>query len=285
MRETRFSVPTNIMLSKTINHASKVIKMRNILMLIIICSFAFITQAHAAQNMNDQDLIKALQRIFSERPDLIINVLRENSELVLDIAQEGSTKRRKRNLEAQWREEMKVAKEVALDDRPIRGPKNAPITVIEFSDFTCPYCAQAAANLKKIMQSYGDNVRLIFKHTPLSGGPTSILASEYVIAAGFQSHEKAWDLYDACFEKRDELLEKGETFLKEEASKLGLDVVKLARDAKGKKTKQILEQDLADAKKLDIEGTPYFLVNNAIVRGALPLELFRTVFELATKKK
>ncbi len=243
------------------------------------------SSTQAAQSMSDEEMVKTLQRIFSERPDLIINVLRENSELVLDIAQEGSTKRRVRTLEAQWRKDMETPKEVAINDRPILGPKDAPITVIEFSDFTCPYCAQAAKTLKQIMKSYGNKVRLIFKHTPLGGGPTSILASEYVIAAGFQSHEKAWKLYDACFEKRDELLAKGEVFLKDEASKLGLDVVKLARDAKNKKTKQILEQDLADAKKLDVEGTPYFIVNNAIVRGALPLELFKSVFELADKKK
>ncbi len=259
--------------------------MKKTLLLFIITVCMFASPSMAAEKMTDAELVKMLQRILSERPDLIINVLRENSELVLDIAQEGSTKRRKRNLEAQWREDMKVAKDVNIDDRPILGAKNAPITVIEFSDFTCPYCAQAAANLKEIMKAYGKKVRLIFKHTPLSNGPTSIMASEFVIAAGFQSHEKAWKLYEACFEKRDELLEKGEAFLKDEASKLGLDVVKLARDAKNKKTKEILEQDLADAKKLDIEGTPYFLVNNAVVRGALPLELFKTVFELAAKNK
>ncbi len=259
--------------------------MKKIIGLTLISLLLATSQVHAAKAQSDEELVKTLKRIFKERPDLIINVLRDNSELVLDIAQEGSTKRRKRNLEAQWRKDMEVSKDVELEGRPVLGPSDAPITVIEFSDFTCPYCAQAAANLKKIMDAYGNKVRLIFKHTPLSGGPTSILASEYVIAAGFQSHEKAWKLYEACFAKRDELIATGEAFLKDEANKLGLDVVKLARDAKNKKTKEILEQDLADAKKLDVEGTPYFLVNNAIVRGALPLELFRTVFDLAAKKK
>ncbi len=261
----------------------KGIEMKKIIFSLIACCLCFVPNAWSAEN--DAELVKTLQRIFSERPDLIINVLRENSELVLDIAQEGSTKKRKRSLEAQWRKDMQVEKDVKLEGRPVLGPANAPITVVEFSDFTCPYCAQAAANLKQLMSAYGNKVRLIFKHTPLSNGPTSILASEYVIAAGFQSEEKAWKLYDACFQGRAQLLEKGEAFLKEQAKELGLDVKKLAKDAKSKKTKEILEEDLADAKKLNIEGTPYFLVNNIVVRGALPLELFKSAFDLAIKKK
>ncbi len=250
-----------------------------------IMLFAMFGGVDSTMAKDDKELIKALERILQERPDLIINVLRENSEIVLDIAQEGSSKRRKRNLESQWRKDMEIPKNINIDGRPVLGPKNAPITVVEFSDFTCPYCAQAAANLKKLMEVYKGKIKLIFKHTPLSSGPISVLASEFVIAAGFQSEEKAWKLYYACFEKREQLLEKGEVFLKEEAASIGLDVVKLMRDAKAKKTKEILEQDLADAKKLNVEGTPYFVVNDAIVRGALPLELFKSVFDLALTKK
>ncbi len=259
--------------------------MRKLIFLAIAMLLVSVQPAMASDKMTDQEMVKALQRIFSERPDLIINVLRENSELVLDIAQEGSTKRRKRSLLAQWRKDMEVEKKVKLDNRPILGPKNAPITVVEFSDFTCPYCAQAAANLKKIMETYGNKVRLIFKHTPLSNGPTSILASEYVIAAGFQSEVKAWELYTACFEGRDQLLEKGETYLKEQAKELGLDLKQLAKDVKSKKVKEIMEEDLDDAKQLNVEGTPYFLVNDIVVRGALPLELFKSAFDLALEKK
>ncbi len=259
--------------------------MKKIIFLLTLSLVLIVPKAYAAKSMSDAELVKTLQRIFSERPDLIINVLRENSELVLDIAQEGSTKRRKRSLEAQWRSDMKIEKNVELDGRPVLGPKDAAVTIVEFSDFTCPYCAQAAANLKKIMKAHAKDVRLIFKHTPLSDGPTSILASEYVIAAGFQSEEKAWKLYDACFEGRGELLEKGEVFLKEQAKKLDLDLKKLAKDIKSKQTKEIMEEDLADAKKLNIEGTPYFLVNDIVVRGALPLELFKSAVELALEAK
>ncbi len=234
--------------------------------------------------INEDELIQALEKIFLERPDLVINVLRKHSELVLDIAQEGSTKRRKRTLEAQWRKDRAIDKDVNIDGRPIWGNEDAPITVVEFSDFTCPYCQQAAQNLKMIMNDYGKKVRLVFKHTPMSSSPISIMASEYVIAAGYQSKEKAKQFYEIVFAERARLLEEGEKFLQELATKLGLNVKKLAQDAGSKKTKEIIEQDLKDAEALGVEGTPYFLVNNLVIRGALPYELFKAAFDFELSK-
>ncbi len=253
----------------------------------ILLTFALITLVTVsnANAATDEELTRQLQRIFDRRPDLVINVLRKHSEIVLDVAQDGSTQKRLRSLEAQWLEDMKEDKDVEISGRPVLGPSNAPITVIEFSDFTCPYCAQGADNLKRIMELYGNKVRLIFKHTPMSGSPTAILASEYVIAAGFQSEEKAWKLYETFFANRTKLLEDGEFFMKEAASKVGLNVQKLMADAKSKKTKAIIDQDLADAKKVNMEGTPYFLINNVVVRGALPYDLFKRAFEVAFEAK
>ncbi len=241
--------------------------------------------AEEKARMSDAEMIRALERIFAERPDLVINVLRKHSELVLDIAQEGSTKRRKRSLEAQWRKDRAIDKDVTMDGRPIWGDKDAPITVVEFSDFTCPYCQQAAESLKLIMEEYGGKVRLLFKHTPLSSSPISIMASEYVIAAGYQSETKAKRLYEAIFSQRARLLEVGEPFLQETAEKLGLNVKKLAQDAGSKRTKNIIEQDLKDAEALGVEGTPYFLVNNLVIRGALPYELFKAAFDFELSKQ
>ncbi len=229
--------------------------------------------------IDEKHMVKLLEQILNEHPDLVLNVLRKNSELVLDIAQDGSTKRRKRSLEAQWRQDRKIDKDVNIKERPIWGKSDAPITVVEFSDFTCPYCQQAANNLKLIMKDYPNDIRLVFKHTPLSSSPISILASEFVIAAGYQSKEKARELYEAIFEKRAKLLEQGEEFLKAEAQRIGLNVTKLEKDAGSKKTEKILEEDLADATNLSVEGTPYFLVNNIVIRGALPYELFKAAFE------
>ncbi len=237
------------------------------------------TASHAAQS--DAELITQLQRIFADRPDLVLSVLRNNSEAILDIAQDGSTKKRKRTLEAQWREDMKNKKNINIEGRPVWGAKDAPVTIVEFSDFTCPYCAQAANTLAQIKKAYGDKVNLVFKHTPLSASPIAIIASEYVIAAGFQSEVKSQRLYEALFFKRSELLERGEAFIKEEAKEIGLDVKELVKKAQSMETKKILEQDLNDGRELGVEGTPYFFINDIVIRGALSGELFKAAIDMA----
>lgn len=240
--------------------------------------------ALAAQNVTDENLAQMLRQVLREKPELILEVLRQNSETVLDVAQQGSTMRRKRSLEAQWREDIKAPKKAAVDNRPVLGAADAPVTIVAFSDFTCPYCEQGAHTVKQIIQQYDKKVRYIFKHMPSGKDTPSRLASEYVVAAALQSPEKAWKLYDMCFSQRERLSTEGEAFLKEAAGKAGLNVQKLATDAKSKKVRDIIEEDLADAKRLGVEGTPYFLVNDMVVRGALPLELFRGAVDMALEQ-
>ncbi len=255
---------------------------KQILLLLLLAGFS--TPASFVQAADsDAALIKQLERIFLERPELVLNVLRNNSEAILEIAQDGSNKKRKRNLEAQWQQDMQVKKNIRVEGRPVWGAKDAPVTIVEFSDFTCPYCAQAAMTLSQIKKSYGDKVNIIFKHTPLSASPTAILASEYVIAAGFQSSEKAQVLYENLFRHRGELMEKGESFIKDEAQRAGLDMKKLVEDIQSDKTKKILQEDLTDGKELGVEGTPYFFVNDIVVRGALSSELFKAAIDMALK--
>ncbi len=240
--------------------------------------FSHVSSAQAA---SDAEFTQQLQRILKERPDLIMNVLRANSEAILDIAQEGSVIKRRRSMEAQWRKDLKEEKKIDITERPVWGDAAAPVTIVEFSDFTCPYCAQASATLAKLKKLYGNKVNLVFKHAPLSTHPIAIQASEYVIAAGFQSPELAQKLYANLFAMREELLSKGETFIKAQAKALGLNVKKLSKDARSKKAKAILSQDLQHAKELGVEGTPFFFVNNIVVRGAIAEDLFKVAIDMA----
>lgn len=243
----------------------------------------FCGNAQAAQTVTDENFVHMLRQVLRENPDVVMDVLRQNSESVLDIAQQGSTLRRKRSLEAQWREDAKEPKAVTLDGRPVMGPAKAPVTIVAFSDFTCPYCEQGALTVQRIADAYAGKVRYIFKHMPLGKDNVGRLASEYFIAAGMQSQEKAWVLYKEFFSQRERLMTEGEPFIKACAQKAGLNMQKLATDLKSKKVRETLNEDLADAKKLGVEGTPYFLVNNLVVRGALPHELFKDAVDMALK--
>lgn len=234
-----------------------------------------------AATISNETLTNAIEKVLQERPDLILDILRKNSEAVLDIAQQGSNLRRKHNLEAQWKEDMKKPKQVRLDGRPVLGPKDAKVKMVAFSDFTCHFCEQASKTVDKLLNEFPDEINLTFKHMPLDEKGPGGIASVYFIAIAQQDEKKAWEFYKKMFAHRENLLAEGEPFIKKTAKELDLDLKKLEKDVKGKKVKEIMAEDQEDAQKLGVEGTPYFLVNNLVVRGALPPELFRNAIEMA----
>ena len=136
-----------------------------------------------------------------------------------------------------------------------------------------------------LRKAYGDDVCLIFKHLPLDEKGPGGLASAYFIAIAQQDEDKAWEFHDLMFAGRDRLLAEGEPFIKESAQKVGADMKRLAKDVRSKKVTDIMAEDQKEAQKLGVEGTPYFLVNDLVVRGALPLDLFREAVEMAAGGK
>lgn len=234
-----------------------------------------------AATISNETLTNAIEKVLQERPDLILDILRKNSEAVLDIAQQGSNLRRKHKLEAQWKEDMKKPKQVRLDGRPVWGPKDAKIKMVAFSDFTCHFCEQASKTVDKLFNEFPNQINLTFKHMPLDEKGPGGIASAYFIAIAQQDENKAWEFYKKMFAHRENLLAEGEPFIKKTAKELDLDMKKLEKDVKGKKVKEIMAEDQEDAQKLGVEGTPYFLVDNLVVRGALPPELFRNAIEMA----
>lgn len=243
----------------------------------------FVSSSAYGAAVSEEQLAQALQNLLQSRPEIILEVLRGNSEAVLDIAQQGSNLRRLHNLEAQWREDMTREKKVSLDKRPVLGNPDAKVKIIAFSDFTCNFCAQAAQILEKLQEQYGDQIGLVFKHLPLEAKGSGGLASAYFAAIALQDEKKAWEFYKSMYANRENLLAEGEPFLKRTAQELNLDMKKLQKDVKSKQVYDIMAEDAEDAKKLGVEGTPYFLVNNLVVRGAVPLDIFKAAIEMAKK--
>lgn len=234
-----------------------------------------------AQAASNEELKAALRDLLRDNPELIMQVLRDNSETVLEIAQQGSNVRRKKALIAQWQVDQTQPKKANLEGRPMRGPANAPVTIIAYSDFTCPYCQQAAGTMELLLANYKDKVRYVFKHMPLDSHDNARLAAEYHVAAGMQDGKKAWAFYETVFRDREKLMAEGESFLKKAAAEAGLDMKRLAQDIKGKKVKDSIEEDMAEARALNVQGTPYFLVNDLVIRGSLPLDLFSDAVDMA----
>ena len=156
----------------------------------------------------------------------------------------------------------------------VRGPQDAPITVVEYSDFQCPFCGRASATMDAVWKAYGSKVRWVFQHFPLDFHPDAPLAHRASLAAGEQG--KFWEMHDLIFAnqramKRDDLVR--------HATGLGLDMTKFMKDLDDARFDPIVQRDLAEGLKLGIDATPTFFINGRRVVGAQPLEAFKTVID------
>ncbi|HEY6251808.1 MAG TPA: thioredoxin domain-containing protein [Candidatus Angelobacter sp.] len=163
---------------------------------------------------------------------------------------------------------------VEIGNAPIRGPTAAPVTIIEFSDFQCPFCAEAVPNMQELARQYPQGIRWVFKNFPLEFHTDSLLAHKAALAAGEQG--KFWEMHDLIFAnqgaiKRDDLIQK--------ASQLGLEVKKFIADLDGNKFQSILESDKAEGARLGVTGTPTFFINGKRKIGAWPLDAYKQLVE------
>ena len=164
--------------------------------------------------------------------------------------------------------------EVDIDGAPSWGPETAKITVVEFSDFQCPYCARVYPTLQRLRQEYGDDLRVVFKHLPLpmhSKAPGAHAASVAAHRKG-----KFWEMHDKMFAHQ-RLLSDAQYVAW--AREIGLDVEKFEADRTSSEVRAIVERDLAEASKLGVSGTPAFFINGRFLSGAQPYENFKRVVD------
>jgi len=166
-------------------------------------------------------------------------------------------------------------------DDPAKGSARAPVTVVVFSDFQCPFCSRVEPTLKQVEQSYGDKVRIVWKHKPLPMHPNAKPAAEAAEAAREQG--KFWQMHDKMFAAQGEL---SPASYEKWARELGLDVARFkASIASGRNTARI-DADDGQASAIGINGTPTMVVNGEKVVGAVPFENLKAVIDrqLAAKR-
>jgi protein-disulfide isomerase len=163
---------------------------------------------------------------------------------------------------------------------PVRGAQAAAVTIIEFSDFQCPYCARARDVMNQVLKAYPGKVRLVYRDYPLPFHEHAEKAAEAGRCADEQ--HKFWPLHDWMFDHQDALSVED---LEGAAKKLGLDGKKLHQClSSGKYATQVA--DSVDAgEKLGVHGTPAFFVNGVFVNGALPFDTFRKEIDRALAKR
>ncbi|MBS3128112.1 DsbA family protein [Candidatus Woesearchaeota archaeon] len=164
-----------------------------------------------------------------------------------------------------------------VDDDPFKGDANAPVTIVEFSDFECPFCARFHKDtFPQIMKQYIDTgkVKFIYRDFPLSFHPNAQKAAEASECADDQG--KFWEMHDTIFEKG---VTGGVTSFKQYALDLSLNT-EMFNDCldKGKYASEV-QKDIADGSAAGITGTPGFLINGKLVSGAQPFSVFQQVIE------
>src|SRR6202050_3162603 len=164
--------------------------------------------------------------------------------------------------------------EVKFAGHPELGPASAPVTIVEFSDFQCPFCGRAEPTLKQVREKYGDKVRLVYMDFPLSIHDHSIDAASAGRCAGEQG--KFWEFHDAMFADQSKLKPDD---LKADAKKLGLDTAKFDQCFDSGKFKPAIESDMAQGHDLGIDGTPAFYVNGRPLSGAQPFQRFQETID------
>jgi protein-disulfide isomerase len=165
--------------------------------------------------------------------------------------------------------------EVSTEGAPVRGAANAPVTVVEFSDFECPFCKQTRPTLKQLLERYPGKLRLVYRDFPLDSiHPQARRAAEAARCAHDQ--EKFWEYHDVLFTESPRLALED---LRRYAGQLGLDVTKFDSCLSAGTHKAAVQRDLDDGNRLGITGTPAFFINGRALSGAQPLEAFTRLIE------
>ena len=169
------------------------------------------------------------------------------------------------------------------EGRIVRGNPAAPVTIVEFTDFQCPYCSAGAHTLDAMMKKYEGKVKLTVRHYPLPFHPAALPAALYFEGIAVQSPEKAWQFYDALFAEPQQL-QAGEDHLKKVAAGLGVDMQKLGQDVRSPETYKKIAADKQEFEQAQFDGVPVFVINGTVLSGAQPPQKFIEVIDAALKK-
>ena len=201
--------------------------------------------------------------------------------LRLDLENQARMKHYRTALEAlrrKWVARMSFAAPpfvLELDDgtSPAKGAVKPAVTIVEFSDFECPFCSEVQPTLKQVMQRYGNDVRLVFKHLPSEGHRNSLPAARAAYCAGEQ--DRFWQFHDVLFASG----KLTPASFEEIAVGLGLGLPKFQACMRSEQSRTAIVKDVETARLFRIESTPSFIVNGKLIKGAISFAEFQKIIE------
>lgn len=176
----------------------------------------------------------------------------------------------------------------SIAGRAMRGNPDAPVSIVEFSDFQCPYCARAFATVEEVLKKHPEDVKFTYLHYPLDFHPWAKPSAIAAACAAEQDKDVFWKLHDAYFSNQGEFNQENVlTKTKEIIADTGLDMEKwstCAEDSSSEAYKAAaarVDADMAFGKKLGVTGTPGFFINGRFLNGAQPLDVFESTISEA----
>ena len=253
---------------------------------ILLIGSVFITSCTSNERMKEQisEILKndpkVLTSAIEKHPAAFIEALQNASKL----AQEELGK--KRELEEKQKLEEAFEKPLVAEirkDESIRGAKNAPITLVEYSDFECPFCSRGFETVQTLLKKYEGKIRFVYKHLPLSFHEQAMISAKYYEAIRLQDEKKAFAFHDIIFKNQGKL-KNGTAFLEASAKEVGANLTKLKQDLNSAAVTARIEADMKEAGSFGMQGTPGFLLNGIPVKGAYPTEYFTGLIDELQKK-
>jgi formate-nitrite transporter family protein len=159
-----------------------------------------------------------------------------------------------------------------------RGPDGAPVTLVEYGDFECPFCGRAYPAVERLIREYGDRLRFVFRHFPRPEHPHARHAAEAAAAAGLQSEDGFWRVYHSLFAHQDAL---DDASLARYAAEAGLDVERWSRDMHSEPVMERVQHDIQSAIHSGGHGTPTFFINGRKHEGPDTFEDLRASIDAA----
>jgi protein-disulfide isomerase len=169
---------------------------------------------------------------------------------------------------------MNERKEVAIGHAPVKGPSSAPVTIVEFSDFQCPFCGRVEPTIKQIEEAYGNKVKIVWKNNPLPFHPNAMPAAKAAMAAAKQG--KFWEMHDLLFANQREL---SPANYEKWAQQIGLNMDKFKADMASSEVEAEIKADADQARQVGAGGTPNFFIDGVNVVGAQPFDRFKQVID------
>lgn len=173
-----------------------------------------------------------------------------------------------------------TARKISLENVPSKGDPKAQVTVVEYSDFQCGYCARAADQVAGFLEDYKGKVKFFYKQFPLSFHKWAEEASIASLCVYDQSNEKFWKFHDAIFEKQGEIkAAAAKKTLEELARGLGIDMKKYNECVKSEQAKRRVASDMEEGSSIGVSGTPTFVVDGFVISGGANIKAIRNAVD------